>query len=431
MLTKTYKIGVALGLILAVLVGIKADASVLYSQLYDNSTTLDLTLSGYAGGNWAVNVGSFVSDGSQLTSNSTIYLTAKNNTTCNGIGLDVLISSSSTAVVGSFGYFRPGLPNDNNWYTGTTTIAGTPSGTLNNGQTYYLITYKACGGGTSASMKASSDQKMYGWISTSSSSPPVPLVTSITSVIPTNNSINATSSSFTLGVTGYIMASDFATGTTRVNISLGNNGGVLFSPVDVASSNGITNISFPVSSPGYFGFSTTTNIQAIGKYTMTSSIAVPYLWFFTNNLVSTTTSFTVSTSSSYDLFNDQQKATINQLISTATTSITACSINWSTILDLPTCLTQIGTYLIVPQQSTWVKFNGLISTIQQKPPVGYFTIISSSLGGINASSTATVSIVIPGHIKQYLFNPLDLGLGAIMWFYYLSFFYRRIKHITI
>jgi hypothetical protein len=259
--------------------------------------------------------------------------------------------------------------------------------------------------------------------------------TNIITTTPADKSTKATSTSFTIGATGYVTASDFSSGNTRVKISYGNNGLSSFSAVDLgfsdfqmSSQKGSVEFILPTS--GYFDVSTTTSITAIGRYTMTTSITAPYLWIFSKTLTSTSTSFTVATSTTFDNLQTGARTEVQELINASTQS-DACQIDWTSLFSLPKCLVQMGLNLFIPTSQTWDKFYALIDLVEQKPPVGYFTVVVASISGVSASSTPAFSLTIPAHLKQYIFDPFDIGIGAILWFYFLIHFYRRLKHITI
>jgi hypothetical protein len=63
----------------------------------------------------------------------------------------------------------------------------------------------------------------------------------------------------------------------------------------------------------------------------------------------------------------------------------------------------------------------------EKAPLGYFVLTRNELLGINASSTSAFSINISGGLSEYLFNPLDLGLSAILIFFFIVQIYKFLK----
>jgi hypothetical protein len=90
-----------------------------------------------------------------------------------------------------------------------------------------------------------------------------------------------------------------------------------------------------------------------------------------------------------------------------------------------------STQVYTATQQSVISYINLINLLKTKAPFGYFYIIKDSLSNINTNGTSTVNIIIPAHLKTYFFNPIDIGIAGILWFYFIVFFYKRLKHITI
>lgn len=101
------------------------------------------------------------------------------------------------------------------------------------------------------------------------------------------------------------------------------------------------------------------------------------------------------------------------------------------ITSLTGCFKNAGIWLFYPSSDSMEKYNSFIELIQRKPPVGYFTIVKKSIGGLSSTSTSAFSITIPNSLKQYFFAPLDAGIAGILWIYFLFMFYKRLKHIQL
>lgn len=99
--------------------------------------------------------------------------------------------------------------------------------------------------------------------------------------------------------------------------------------------------------------------------------------------------------------------------------------------DLACYIKKAFIWLLYPTESLVESYNGFLTTIQAKPPIGYFTLLADNLNGLNASSTPLVNVTIPAHLKTYFFSPFDTGIASILWFFFAINFYRRLKHITI
>lgn len=90
-----------------------------------------------------------------------------------------------------------------------------------------------------------------------------------------------------------------------------------------------------------------------------------------------------------------------------------------------------STQVFTATEQSVISYINLINLLKTKAPFGYFYIVKNSLSNLNTTSTSTVNIVIPSHLKTYFFTPFDLAFSGILWFYFIVFFYKRLKHITI
>lgn len=99
--------------------------------------------------------------------------------------------------------------------------------------------------------------------------------------------------------------------------------------------------------------------------------------------------------------------------------------------DLTCYIKKAFIWLIYPTESVKESFDSFITTIQSKPPVGYFNLLRDNLQGINASSTPAVTVTIPASIKSVFFTPFDIAIAGILWFFFGIHFYKRLKDITL
>lgn len=146
-------------------------------------------------------------------------------------------------------------------------------------------------------------------------------------------------------------------------------------------------------------------------------------------------------------FSEEQNPLYKILLASTSTELTASTTNgWimtnpedilaypeyeCSITSLTGCFKNAMIWLFYPSETTLQRFYALLEVIQRKPPIGYFTIIKNSIGGISATSTPAFSITIPQHIKEYFFTPVDVAFGVIIWVYFIFMFYKRLKHITL
>jgi hypothetical protein len=95
------------------------------------------------------------------------------------------------------------------------------------------------------------------------------------------------------------------------------------------------------------------------------------------------------------------------------------------------CIKNAAIWLFYPTQNSLDSWSLLKTKIETKAPVGYFYSVKNSIGGLSATSTPSFTLTIPQHLKQYFFNPIDIGIAGILWFYFIFNFYKRLKHIQI
>ena len=132
--------------------------------------------------------------------------------------------------------------------------------------------------------------------------------------------------------------------------------------------------------------------------------------------------FTVSTTSIESIYGVNPN-NLNALLGLATTT---CSVS-----NIAGCFQNALVFLLWPNQDIIQKLSGIGGLIVNKPPFGYFTIIKNALQGFNASSTPAFYLTIPVFIKNTYISPLDISLAAILWFFFLVHFYKRLKHLQI
>lgn len=95
------------------------------------------------------------------------------------------------------------------------------------------------------------------------------------------------------------------------------------------------------------------------------------------------------------------------------------------------CIKNALIWAFYPTEDTITNYNSFLALIQEKPPIGYFTVVKNNLNNLNATSTSAFSVVLPYSLKHYIFDPFDVGLASILWFFFIFNFYKRLKHITI
>jgi len=101
------------------------------------------------------------------------------------------------------------------------------------------------------------------------------------------------------------------------------------------------------------------------------------------------------------------------------------------ISSITGCFKNAIIWAFYPTQSTIDNYNNFVALIKTKPPVGYFYAVQGNLNNLSATSTGKFSLVIPDAIRIYIFNPVDAAIAGLIWFFFITHFYHRLKHITI
>lgn len=203
--------------------------------------------------------------------------------------------------------------------------------------------------------------------------------TCIYSMTPEAGSVNATSSVFTLGVTGFISDEDYEDGMfvelsyyRRANLQSGI---LIYSQIGSAPDSGV--YEFPITSAGEFEFTTTADIQSIGDYYLRARVGYEEGWwhnvtnffgFQTEGEIATEKQliFTVVEQTGVDLLYTDIEGV---LTGGTEVPILDCSISWDGF-DLWKCLYS----LVVPNQSAVAsQWQSLMSNSLSVVPLGYIT----------------------------------------------------------
>lgn len=189
-----------------------------------------------------------------------------------------------------------------------------------------------------------------------------------------------------------------------------------------------------------------------GAFNFTFSFNDPYSW--TTSESSTTPIFSSFTlNASLDQYNETNYVfpyggEIITLIDATSTTISTTNYNASDFISTPRalalypeydcgitsimgCIKNAAIWLFYPTQDALDNWKTLQNVLQTKAPIGYFYMTKNAIGGLSATSTPSFSLTIPQHLKQYIFDPFDIGIAGILWFFFIFHFYKRLKHITI
>jgi len=140
---------------------------------------------------------------------------------------------------------------------------------------------------------------------------------------------------------------------------------------------------------------------------------------------------------------DSRYKTLLVSTSTTITTLTGISIATSTrelfaypeyecsITSVTGCFKNALIWSFYPTQDSIENYYNFIDLIESKAPIGYFFVARDSIQGLNKDGTPTANVNIPYSIKQYIFNPFDIGISGILWLFFLFSFYKRLKTIQI
>lgn len=101
------------------------------------------------------------------------------------------------------------------------------------------------------------------------------------------------------------------------------------------------------------------------------------------------------------------------------------------ITHLDGCIKNVLVWTFFPSKDTISNFQTLGTYITIKAPIGYFTLIKNTFTGLSSTGTVSSTITIPQHLKDTIFHPFDLAIGALLWFFFIIHFYKRLKTIQI
>lgn len=101
--------------------------------------------------------------------------------------------------------------------------------------------------------------------------------------------------------------------------------------------------------------------------------------------------------------------------------------------NLSGCFINALTYVFIPKNTILVQFRELSDTIQQKPPLGYFYLVSDAFSGIS-TSTATTTTYLSDSLYAYvdvIIDPINIGLIVLLWILFAVWLIHRIAYIEI
>jgi hypothetical protein len=95
------------------------------------------------------------------------------------------------------------------------------------------------------------------------------------------------------------------------------------------------------------------------------------------------------------------------------------------------CFQNALIWAFVPSSGAIANYYNFTTSMTTKAPMGYFTVVKNNLNGLNSTSSPAFAVVIPAHLKTYIFTPFDTAIAGILWFFFAVHFYKRLKTITV
>ena len=109
-----------------------------------------------------------------------------------------------------------------------------------------------------------------------------------------------------------------------------------------------------------------------------------------------------------------------------TSGYITCSIS-----NLAGCFQNAIVFLFYPSSSSLSQFTGVMTTLRNKPPIGYVSGIFTALGNINLSATPILTFAQFTPLNTLVFKPIKTGLSWIMWLAFAFVLFKRFQHLDI
>lgn len=199
----------------------------------------------------------------------------------------------------------------------------------------------------------------------------------------------------------------------------------------IATTTGLFNFSFPFRGTSYSSVGGTTTAPILTSFTLNASLDE-----YNENYYDPFGQLGIDTSG-YITNLDATSTTISGYnygvndYSTSTRALALYPEYECGITSLTGCFKNAIIWAFYPTQETLDNLSGLFDLIKSKAPIGYFYMTKDSISGLSATSTPSFSVSIPNSLRTNIFEKFDLGIGGILWLFFIFNFYKRLKHITI
>jgi hypothetical protein len=254
---------------------------------------------------------------------------------------------------------------------------------------------------------------------------------------------------------GYSYTPDFTTGD-QPYFSANRTGGV-WTLTGMTLPDGIVSQLTPVASstvPYTVDFTGTYN-NAVGTYRYaiaTAKTGTPSIYSSTSGMISTGSALTYdlpltlspNQTYSYTMIlcdaGGMSCTTPTSPVSFATSGLTGAisppvwvaeSCTWTDFSTWTGCLDNVFHDLFSPSSESLTQYNGLYAQFINKPPFGYIVAIQNALKGINITATSPFTLESMPILNTYIFDPIRLALGWVLWVAFAFVLYHRLKNIAI
>jgi len=225
--------------------------------------------------------------------------------------------------------------------------------------------------------------------------------TRISTIVPYNGQTLATSTHTTVGATGFLEYNDLNDySVLEINIQNSNQAFLQCADVSCAGlSHGAISLDFeyPLLTATGFSYSSSTQTLPVGKYYVTTKIRKGSYCLFgycagMTTIVSTSTTFIISTTTKADNLKDNANEYLDTLTESGTT-FEDCSV---TSFDFFTCMSDLIAYAFVPTPDAidYIKdqlYNGILTHF----PLGYFTDFISIMATSSVGSLTVLDATVP------------------------------------
>lgn len=119
-----------------------------------------------------------------------------------------------------------------------------------------------------------------------------------------------------------------------------------------------------------------------------------------------------------------------------TVTSTATSSEWVITCDpdeplFTRSLCHLALVLFIPKTSDMEQFNSLYNDIKDKPPIGYFGLVTDAINSISTSTTSTFALADLSSMESTFLSPLKAGVSFLLWLIFTFWLFHRFRHFEL